>query len=350
MALQLNLWKVDGDSLTELNRVKLESENRLETWLAGDISLLGLEVLVIGRQVQTSYGGRIDLLAIDRHADLYIIELKRDRTPRDVIAQILDYASWVKSLEYDEIDSICKGYLKKGLAEAFNDYFDEPLPENVNAAHSLVIVASEFDDSSERIVKYLAEQYEVSINVVFFSFFRQGNEEFVGRAWLRDPEQTEMRSRIRPPWSGYWFVNVGEGPYRNWDDNQRYGFLGAGHGPRYSRPLKRLHVGDKVFAYMKGQGYVGYGIVTHEACMIKDFNVDEKHTLLEVSLKATKASDSADDPDFSEWVVGINWIKIFPRDKAKTFKGAFANQNIVCELRQPQTVEFLEKEFGTTSD
>jgi hypothetical protein len=97
---------------------------------------------------------------------------------------------------------------------------------------------------------------------------------------------------------------------------------------------------------MKGLGYVGYGTVTCEAMMIKDFKVDEVKTLLESPLKAPKASENSDNPDLSEWVVGVKWIKTYPREEAKTFKGVFANQNIVCELRQPQTVEFLEREFG----
>ena len=34
---------------------------------------------------------------------MHIIELKRDRTPRDVVAQALDYASWVRGLHYEDI-------------------------------------------------------------------------------------------------------------------------------------------------------------------------------------------------------------------------------------------------------
>src|SRR5262245_44450506 len=106
MPFQMNLWQVKNNSLNEVNKTKLEAENRLEEWLAKDISLLGLELLVIGRQVSTINRGRIDLLAVDRHCDLFIVELKRDKTPRDIIAQVLDYASWVKDLDYDQVNGI----------------------------------------------------------------------------------------------------------------------------------------------------------------------------------------------------------------------------------------------------
>ena len=58
--------------------------------------------MVIGRQVGTAHGGRIDLLAISEDGSLTVIELKRDKTSRDIVAQILDYASWVGSLDTPE--------------------------------------------------------------------------------------------------------------------------------------------------------------------------------------------------------------------------------------------------------
>ena len=38
--------------------------------------------------------------------------------------------------------------------------------------------------------------------------------------------------------------------------------------------------------------------------------------------------------------------KTFDRNHGKWFKGAFANQNIVCKLRDQGTVDFLKAEFG----
>jgi hypothetical protein len=128
-------------------------------------------------------------------------------------------------------------------------------------------VASALDESSERIITYLSEEHSVSINAVFFNFFRDDSSGFLGRAWLKDPVETIERSesRKRAPWTRYWFVNAGEGPHRNWNDNIQYGYISAGQGEKYSRPLRHLKVGDRIFAYMKGLGYVGYGEVTNEA-------------------------------------------------------------------------------------
>lgn len=98
---------------------------------------------------------------------------------------------------------------------------------------------------------------------------------------------------------------------------------------------------------MKGMGYVGYGEVSHEAVPITNFVVESagKH-LLELSLRAPNAGENEDDPANSEWAVGIRWIKSVTRDEAKSFKGIFANQHIVCKLRDPDTLEFLQSHFG----
>lgn len=349
MPISMKLWRVVQETeLKELPTSSLEAEYILEDWIAKDSSLLGMELLMIGRQVTTDFGGRIDLLAIDRQGDITIIELKRDRTPRDIVAQVLDYASWIRRLSYKDLDSIASAYIKKDLSSAFVEFFDEAVPENINVNHKMLIVASEFDDSSQRIVEYLAEEYQVNINAIFFSIFTDDQGKLVGRAWLMDPEDVQDRaeSRRQAPWSGFWFVNVGEGPHRNWDDNVKYGYIGAGQGPKYSDPLKKLKEGDPIFAYMKGLGYVGFGIVREPAKMVKDFVVEGgQKTLLDVRLTAPDAADNRDDPKLCEWAVGVDWKKTFDRNDARYFKGIFANQNIVCKLRHKRTIDFLRTQF-----
>jgi len=53
---------------------------------------------------------------------------------------------------------------------------------------------------------------------------------------------------------------VGTGLYR-WTLGANYGFVGAGGGAWYSKPLRNLTPGSRVFAYVGGAGYVGIGEV-----------------------------------------------------------------------------------------
>ena len=57
----------------------------------------------------------------------------------------------------------------------------------------------------------------------------------------------------------------------------------------------------------------------------------------------------ADNLQLCEYLVAIDWRKTMPlAEKAQTFPGVFANQNIVCKLRDAATVEFLKGAFPLT--
>jgi hypothetical protein len=203
MAEEVRIWQVDkADALTEIKRSTLDREARIEKWIISDVSLLSPDLLIIGEQVKTGSGGLIDLLCIDRSGNLVIVELKRDKTPREVTAQALDYASWVKDLDAEDIGAIAAQHLKgETLAKAFQARFDEELPEVINEHHAMRVVASEIDDSTERIIRYLSETYGVDINAVRFQFFQaQDGRELLVRTFTVAPdvvEESTKRSRTR---------------------------------------------------------------------------------------------------------------------------------------------------------
>lgn len=192
---EVRLWEVTGDKLLEIEKAKLDLEKRIEEWLKRDISILSSDLLVIGTQVPTDYGKFIDLLCMDGSGSLVVVELKRDKTPREVTAQALDYASWVKDLSAERIEGIASGYLGKPLEAAFKARFGDELPEVVNEDHAMVVVGSEIDDSTERIIRYLSDTYGVAINAARFQFFRtQDGRELLARTFTVDPAEVEQRA------------------------------------------------------------------------------------------------------------------------------------------------------------
>lgn len=200
MPEEVRIWKIQGgDTLCEISRSPLDLEARLEVWLERDISVLSAGLLVIGRQVETDFGGIIDLLCLDRAGDVVVVELKRDKTPREITAQILDYGSWVKGLSNERITAIGEVYLGQGkLEEAFKRQFGLEVPETLNENHRLLIVASHIDASSERIIKYLSDTYGVNINAATFHYFKESNgSELLARVFLIEPAQVELQSRTK---------------------------------------------------------------------------------------------------------------------------------------------------------
>ena len=192
MATEVKLWQVKADRTAAVEPGKLDLEDRLEDWLCKDIDLLSEDLLVIGRQIQ-KHGGTLDLLAVDREGNLVVIELKRGRTPREVVAQALDYASWVKWFNREDVEEHTRNFLGKAFDEAFRSAFDEEPPEEVNQRQRMYIVASSLDASTQRIVEYLSGAYGVDINAATFSYFNVSEGEVVARSMLRDDEEDVTR-------------------------------------------------------------------------------------------------------------------------------------------------------------
>ena len=106
-----SLYAISDGKLRPAMRRALSNEKLIEDWVEADPSLLGLDAMIIGRQVPTDHGKFIDLLAMDATGGLIIIELKKDRTPREIVAQVLDYASWVRTLTTPEVYERAEKYL-----------------------------------------------------------------------------------------------------------------------------------------------------------------------------------------------------------------------------------------------
>lgn len=123
MPVEMRMWRIDGDDPKPLTAAALPTESALHEFLKKDPSLLGTALLVIGSEVITPFGKRLDLLAVDVDGNLHVLELKRDRTPREVVAQVLDYGSWISTLSRDDVIDIAEKYLGQPFEAAFAEVF-----------------------------------------------------------------------------------------------------------------------------------------------------------------------------------------------------------------------------------
>lgn len=318
--------------------------------------ILSGEWMLIGRQEQTGLGGRIDLLAIAPDASLVLIELKRDRTSREIVAQAMDYAAWVEQLTPDRIAQIYPRFSGGGeLAQAFRTRFGAELDEeSLNAAHQIILVAAELDDATERIIKYLNAR-DLAINVIFFQVFQTGSQQLLSRAWLIDPGETQAnvssgasRTGEKEPWNGEFYVSYG---HRPWEEARRYGFSSGGDGSWYSQTLKLLSPGDRVWVKIPKTGYVGVARVTESSQPIDDFTVetsDGRRRYLDVSANADRYTLHASDPEMAEYMVRVERVQSVAEDQAFNEIGLFGNQNTVCQPTAPKwrhTVDRLKAVF-----
>lgn len=200
MPNKVRLWSVTGNQLTPILSSALDFEERLEEWLMHDISLVSEEFLVISRQWFTPQGRPADLIAMDENGDLILLELKRDRSDREIVAQTLDYASSMQDMDAEEVKQVAETFFHQylqsdqTLEDAFEAKFGIELPEVLNESHRLYIVVSSVDSSTERIIKYLSETHGVNINVVTFEHFSHNGQEMIGQTVLLDVNEVKQRS------------------------------------------------------------------------------------------------------------------------------------------------------------
>jgi hypothetical protein len=356
MPVRTAIWKV-APQPEPLPESSLASEQFLEDMIVAEPRLLSDDWMLIGRQEDTGLGGRIDLLAIAPDGSLVLIELKRDRTPREVVAQAPEYAGWVKSLGAEDIAAIFARFKPgRSLSQDFRDRFGQDLDEDtLNQTHQIIIVAASLDDSTERIVTYLSD-YDIPINVLFFQVFTLGSEQLLCRAWLLDPVRTQVSAATTPagpnePWNGEFYCNYGHGENRSWADAVQYGFICAGGGSFYTRTLQLLNPGDRVWVKAPNYGFVGVGRVKGRSQPVTTFRATTPTgdlPILDVAKGGKYHREFLDDPERCEYFVPVHWLQTVPLDKALYEIGLFGNQNTVCKptaAKWRYTVERLKKAF-----
>jgi len=167
-------------------------EKDLEDWFEANPIVLtdGEPAMIIGRQVNTDGGGTIDLLGLDAEGSVLVVELKRAPTPRDVVAQALEYAAWVSSLDDMNLRSIAHEYLSKtgtatsfeeGWAAAFGGYVRDVetsiassnllLEVSLNERQRIFLIVEGRDERAASIVRYL-RSYGVDINLLEYNYYQ----------------------------------------------------------------------------------------------------------------------------------------------------------------------------------
>ncbi len=168
-----------------------------------------------------------DLLVVDLSGTILVVELKRDRAPRDVIAQILDYAARVHEMGMQGLQNILReqGKYPDGVASilvkllddnpAYKDTefddasrFDEQVRRCIAGKDlQLVVVSYVVDEDVQRVVEYLRTVYGIRIYCVEFDYYQsEGYEYFVPEiigAATRDvvPEPTDRQEEYREFWT-----------------------------------------------------------------------------------------------------------------------------------------------------
>lgn len=353
MSLSQVLWSLDKKQMLPADH--LSNEQELEEVLMKNMELLNPNWLVIGRQVHTPNGKFLDLLCIDCDENLIVVELKKELTPREVTAQVIEYASYIAEMDASTLAKIYLDYdskylfKKRTLDEAYHQKFKTDFDESQitqDRPVKMVIVATKMDHGTEHIIRYLRSQYSVDINILFFQVFRHGNDRILSRAWFEDDLELELSPSKSSEWNGEYYVSFGLGN-RSWTDACKYGFISAGGGSWYSKTLGMLQKGDRVWVNIPHCGYVGVGYVTGEMQQASSAVLTVNGESVSMSSLQLEGHyfHSPEDPSTAEYIVPVDWIKTVSQTKAVKEAGFFGNQNSICRPKTPKwdfTIERLK--------
>ena len=211
MGTEVKIWQiVDGklqDVNTSLKKEKKTEPYDLEPWIASNPEIIGPNIVIIGRQVPTK-SGAMDLLGIDKSGNLIVIEIKRDKLPREVIAQAIDYASDIAAWTTDKVSEVCSGYTSKNLEELIGESFPDIEIENfnINDTQRIVLVGFSIESSLERMIEWLSNNFNVNINAVILNYVKtSSNEELLAKTSIisdeREQEIIKKKRKFQIPMS-----------------------------------------------------------------------------------------------------------------------------------------------------
>lgn len=198
MATEIKTWEIVEGKLKEINTTLAENDRRerehLEEWIKTNTSIIGEDILIIGEQVQTK-NGFVDFLGIDKNGNTVIVELKRDKLAREVIAQSIDYASDVSTWDLNKLSEICLSYLNQDLLDSLSEQFDEFNIEEVviNNNQRLLIVGFGIDEPTSRMVEWLSSNYNMSINAIILRYSKTSNNTEILSRTVVIPEEIEIQ-------------------------------------------------------------------------------------------------------------------------------------------------------------
>jgi hypothetical protein len=145
--------------------------------------------------------------------------------------------------------------------------------------------------------------------------FQHGDEQFLSRAWLIDPSETQTNAaqatatsaNAKEPWNGEFYVSFGDPQSRVWEEARRYGFISAGGGSWYSQTLKQLQPGNRVWVKIPATGYVVSALyrapLNLPAASPSTLNTAKSWRWM--CLNLARYRENADDPDKSEYFVPV---------------------------------------------
>ena len=202
MATEIRTWQIQDGKLVPVSSSLVENgkkeKDHLELWIKSNPLILGEDIVVIGEQVQTG-SGPMDFLGIDTNGNTVIVELKRDKIPREALVQAIDYASNVADWDIDRFREICQSFTNQSLEEYLQEKFEGITIEDlaINQTQRLLLVGFAIEDSLARMIEWLSDKYSVGVNAIMLNYARTAKGDEILSRMVMIPEEIEKQKANR---------------------------------------------------------------------------------------------------------------------------------------------------------
>ncbi|QDV50643.1 DUF4268 domain-containing protein [Gimesia fumaroli] len=166
------IYEITADRLRELEETSyakagVKERNDLQRLLRMQVEVISPDTLVIAEEFGewTEGSRRIDLLGVDKDANLVVIELKRTDDGGHMELQAIRYAAMVSAMTFDRAVEVFSGYLNKigsntDAREALLEHLDWSEPDEDRFAQDvrIILASAEFSKELTTAVLWLNER------------------------------------------------------------------------------------------------------------------------------------------------------------------------------------------------
>jgi hypothetical protein len=191
---------------TQFGTEGIQERADLQAALRDKVSVISPDTMVIAEEFSewTEGARRIDLLGIDKQANLVVIELKRDETGAHMELQALRYAAMVSTLTFNRAVEIHQQYLdKRGIEKTAQEEilsflgWDDPLEEQFPTDVRIVLASADFSKELTTTVMWLNER-DIDIRCVRLKPYKLGEELLLNIEQIIPlPEAEEYQVKVR---------------------------------------------------------------------------------------------------------------------------------------------------------
>ena len=194
MSTEIKTWEIIEGELKAITSTLADNGRKetehLEKWIKTKPDILGNDIVIIGEQVYTK-SGPLDFLGIDNNGNLVIVELKRDKLARVVLAQAIDYASDLASWDIDKLSEICMSFTGNSLEDHLIANFENIVIDDltINQSQRLLLVGFSIEESLSRMIEWLSVNFDMAINAIVLNYVRTSSGTEVLSRTVTIPEE-----------------------------------------------------------------------------------------------------------------------------------------------------------------